>query len=173
VGATNTLDEATQFSNRGASVGVTAPAGTITTDISGPDGMDDGDYTDRFGGTSSACPVVAGVAGLVMSARKDMNAAEVLSLLEETTRPAPFAQPDSDGHDDTYGYGIVDAAAALRSALGVAEELEPAGEPDAGTREPEGKADDSGGCAVAGDARGAGLCVAIALWALRRRRSHL
>lgn len=175
VGATNTLDEATQFSNRGASVGVTAPAGTITTDISGPEGMDDGDYTDRFGGTSSACPVVAGVAGLVMSARKDMSAADVLSLLKATTRPAPFAQPDSEGHDDTYGYGIVDPAAALRSALGVEEEPEPAEEPDAGTREPDGKAQDSGGCVVAGDGPGAGLCVviALALWALRRRRSRL
>jgi subtilisin family serine protease len=170
VGATNNFDEATPYSNRGSSLGVTAPAGTSTTDISGPDGMGDGDYTELFGGTSSACPVVAGVAGLVMSARKDMSAADVLELLQQTTRPAPFAQPDSDGHDATYGYGIVDPAAALRSALGVEEEPEPAGKADAGAGD---TAEDSGGCAVAGDAPNALLFAALALcvWTARRRRS--
>jgi len=174
VGAINTLDEAAQFSNRGASLGVAAPAGTITTDISGADGENDGDYTDLFGGTSSACPVVAGVAGLVMSARKDMSAADVLALLEDTARRAPFAQPGSDGHDVTYGYGIVDPAAALRSALGVEAEPEPEDQADAGAADSRDKTKDSGGCAVAGDAPDTLLLAGIALsvWALRRRRSQ-
>jgi serine protease len=174
VGAINTLDEAAQFSNRGASVGVTAPAGTITTDISGADGESEGDYTDLFGGTSSACPVVAGVAGLLMSARKDMSAGDVLALLEDTARRAPFAQPGSDGHDVTYGYGIVDPAAALRSALGVEEEPEPEDKADAGAADSGAKAKESGGCAVAGDAPDTLLLAGIALsiCALRRRRSQ-
>ena len=175
VGATSNFDEATPFSNRGASVGVTSPAGTITTDISGPDGMDDGDYTDVFGGTSSACPVVAGVAGLVMSARKDMTAADVLELLEETARRAPFAEPDGAGHDPTYGYGIVHPAAALREALGVEEEPESPESKDAGVSEGAGKAQESGGCAVAGDEVGASWLVGIAfaIWVARRRRGGL
>jgi len=177
VGAINTLDEAAQFSNRGASVGVTAPAGTITTDISGSDGMDEGDYTDVFGGTSSACPVVAGVAGLVMSARNDMSAADVLALLQETTRPAPFAQPDSAGHDLTYGYGIVDPVAALRSALQVDEEPEPGDKPDAadGDAGTAARAEaESGGCAVAAGAPDTtlGLGIALAIWIARRRRAQ-
>jgi serine protease len=174
VGAINTLDEAAPFSNRGASVDVTAPAGTLTTDISGSDGMDDGDYTDLFGGTSSACPVVAGVAGLVMSAAKDMSAGDVLALLQETTRPAPFAQPDSTGHDETYGYGIVDPAAALRRALGVKEDPAPEDKPDAGSSEGRDTTQESGGCAVAGDAPDALLFagIALAIWTLRRRRAR-
>jgi MYXO-CTERM domain-containing protein len=162
VGAINNFDEAAPFSNRGSSLGVTSPAGTITTDISGPDGMDDGDYTDVFGGTSSACPVVAGVAGLVMSARKDMTAEDVLALLEQTTRIAPYAQPNTEGHDPTYGYGIVDPAAALRRALGV--EDEPEDKAGAGASE-------SSGCAVTGDSPDALLAaIVLSLLVFRRRR---
>lgn len=168
VGAINNFDEAAPFSNYGASLGVTSPAGTFTTDITGPEGMDDGDYSDLFGGTSSACPVVAGVAGLVMSARKDMSAADVLSLLENTTRIAPYAEPDSRGHDKTYGYGIVDPAAALRMALGVEEEPEPDAKADAGMS----KADDSEGCAVAAGRADVVLLAGmlLCLWSVLRRR---
>lgn len=121
IGAINNFDEAAPFSNRGQSLDLTAPAGTYTTDISGSDGDDRGDYTSLFGGTSSACPIAAGVAALVMSARKDMTAAEVSDLLLQTARKAPFARPDSAGHDPTYGYGIVDPLGALRSALGITD----------------------------------------------------
>ncbi|HET8937189.1 MAG TPA: S8 family serine peptidase [Polyangiales bacterium] len=164
VGAINNFDEAAPFSNYGASLGVTAPAGTFSTDISGPEGMDDGDYTDSFGGTSSACPVLAGVAGLVMSARKDMSAADALELLEKTTRAAPYAEPDSRGHDKTYGFGIVDPAAALRMALGVKEE------PDADMTA--STADDSGGCAVTTARADAVMLLGflLSLWSLLRRR---
>jgi MYXO-CTERM domain-containing protein len=97
-----------------------------------------------------------------------MSAADVLALLEDTARRAPFAQPGSDGHDVTYGYGIVDPAAALRSALGVEDKA------DAGPADSEEGAKDSGGCAVAGDAPDTLLLAGIALsiWALRRRRSQ-
>jgi subtilisin family serine protease len=126
--------------------------------------MDDGDYTDSFGGTSSACPVLAGVAGLVMSARKDMSAADALELLEKTTRAAPYAEPDSRGHDKTYGFGIVDPAAALRMALGVKEE------PDADMTA--STADDSGGCAVTTARADAVMLLGflLSLWSLLRRR---
>jgi serine protease len=175
VGASTNFDEAAPFSNQGASLGVTAPAGTVTTDISGPEGMGDGDYTTSFGGTSSACPVVAGVAGLVMSARADMTAADVRELLEKTARPAPYAEPDSAGHDTTYGYGIVNASAALHEALGVEEE--PDAESDAGASDrPDASQDpgkaDSGGCAVAGGGGHAALLswLGLCLWMWMRRR---
>jgi subtilisin family serine protease len=73
VGAVNNFDEAAPFSNFGASLDLTAPTGTFTTDIAGADGDAPGDYTELFGGTSSACPVVAGVAGLVASADPSLS----------------------------------------------------------------------------------------------------
>jgi subtilisin-like proprotein convertase family protein/subtilisin family serine protease len=40
--------------------------------------------TDSFGGTSSATPLVAGVAGLVISANPNVTALEVISILQQT-----------------------------------------------------------------------------------------
>jgi serine protease len=121
VGAINNFDEATPFSNKGDCLDLTAPTGTVTTDISGPDGDSPDDYTSLFGGTSSACPIVAGVAALVMSARPDMSANDVANLLFSTARLAPFSEPDGAGHDQTYGYGVIAPGPALRFALGLAE----------------------------------------------------
>lgn len=117
VGAVNSFDELAPFSNRGLALDVTAPTGTFTTDLSGPAGEDPGDYTSLFGGTSAACPVVAGVAGLLVSAQPDAGRVELERYLIGTTRPAPFARPDG-GHDIEYGFGIVDATRALERATG-------------------------------------------------------
>ncbi|MCK6546415.1 S8 family serine peptidase [Myxococcota bacterium] len=124
VGALTLFDEATSFSNRGKALDLVAPVGTLTTDISGADGESEGDYTSNFGGTSSACPVVAGVAGLLASAKPGATAREIEQVLISTTRPAPFAQPGPDGHDETYGWGIVSPGHAVAALLGI--------EPDAG-----------------------------------------
>ncbi len=113
VGAINQFDEAAAFSNRGPAVSLVAPTGTLTTDVRGADGDDPSDYTARFGGTSSACPLVAGVAALLASARPDAPAAAIRDALLASTRPAPFATPDATGHDPLYGQGILDPTAAL------------------------------------------------------------
>jgi len=171
IGAINNFDEAAPFSNFGESLDLTAPAGTYTTDISGADGDNSGDYTSLFGGTSSACPVAAGVAALVMSARKDMTASDVSELLLQTARKAPFARPDGAGHDRTYGYGIVDPVAAVRRALDITEP-EPETPPDAGAPRNAGgpsgakttEREDSG-CGVAA-ADGGVRSAPVALWLL-------
>ncbi len=126
VGALTNFDESTSFSNRGLPVDLSAPTGTVTTDLSGAEGDNPGDYTALFGGTSAACPVVSGVAGLLLSQRPTMTAREVHDLLLRTTRRAPFARPDDRGHDVNYGHGIVDPVAAMR-------ELAPPSIVDAGT----------------------------------------
>jgi len=113
VGAINAFDELASFSNSGDPLDLVAPAGTLTTDISGPDGADAGDYTGLFGGTSSACPVAAGVAALLVAANPDRTAFEIERAMIESARPAPFAVPDENGHDALYGYGIIDPTAAL------------------------------------------------------------
>lgn len=127
VGATNNFDEATPFSNRGRSVDVVAPTGTLATDIAGPDGQSEGDYTSFFGGTSSACPLVAGIAGLLVGADPAITASEVRDLLTATAEQSFFATPGPDGHDLLYGYGIVRPEAALRAQQG-----RPPATPDAG-----------------------------------------
>jgi subtilisin family serine protease len=114
VGAVNNFGELAQFSNSGPSLDVVAPVGTSTTDISGPDGSDPGDYTTSFGGTSSACPLVAGIAGLLVSAAPMATATEIENALTSTAKQSLFATPDANGHDNFYGYGLVQAQAALR-----------------------------------------------------------
>jgi subtilisin family serine protease len=62
-------------------------------------------------GTSMAAPHVAGVAALVIEADPLLSNAQVRSVLEGTAqdRGAP-------GWDSTYGWGVVDAQAAVRAA---------------------------------------------------------
>ncbi|WP_437875365.1 S8 family peptidase [Sorangium sp. So ce513] len=172
VGAVNHLEEETSFTNRGSAVDLVAPTGTLTTDIAGREGDDPTDYTSLFGGTSSACPVAAGVAGLLVSAAPELTAAELYDLMIRTARPAPYALPDEDGHDPIFGYGIIDPVAALREVLGD----EPPTPPLEGEGEPAGDADEQGGCACAaagaasGDRRGLAAAALLGLAAAARRR---
>lgn len=61
-----------------------------------------------FPGTSMATPHVTGVAALVWSARPSLTATEVRTLLESTAKDL-----GEKGHDTRYGYGLVQAKAAL------------------------------------------------------------
>ncbi len=121
IGAINQFDDKTSFTNFGAPIDLVAPIGTLTTDITGPGGLDPTDYTINFGGTSSACPVAAGVAALIASAAPEKTSAEIVDLLVKTARPAPYASPDASGHDKVFGYGIVDPVRALTVALGLVD----------------------------------------------------
>lgn len=76
----------------------------VTVDVSGAD------YA-RQSGTSMATPHVSGVAALVWSARPDLTAAQVREALEKSARPLGPA-----GKDDKYGWGLVQAPAAIAKA---------------------------------------------------------
>ncbi|SEM20776.1 PA domain-containing protein [Stigmatella aurantiaca] len=65
------------------------------------------DYT-RLTGTSMATPHVTGVAALVWSARPSLTALQVRELLEKSAKNL-----GPDGKDNTFGYGLVQAKAAL------------------------------------------------------------
>jgi len=165
VGAVNNFGELTQYSNSGHSVDVVAPTGTLTTDIAGPGGAGDGDVTTTFGGTSSACPIVAGIAGLVLAAAPDLTADEVNALLQDTAKQSLFATPDDDGHDLAYGFGLVQPAAALDAVL--------VNNGDDGDNGDDDNSDGAsplydGGCAAAG-APAASSWLALVLWSLNRR----
>lgn len=167
IGAITQFDDKTSFTNYGAALDLVAPVGTITTDIQGAAGYETSDYTNLFGGTSSACPVAAGVAGVLVSAAPEKTAAELYEVMIRTARPAPFAVPDESGHDPVYGFGVVDPVAALNAVL----------EPEVPTPTPptsNSPAEEEGGCAMTGRSpKGAGvalLAAALAAWGVCRRR---
>ncbi|MBP0020790.1 MAG: S8 family serine peptidase [Cyanobacteria bacterium SBLK] len=101
--------------------------GIFTTDIMGNLGYDPGNFTRDFGGTSSACPVVAGVAGLVLSANPDLTAREVKEILQQTADKIvdrdrdpqlglQLGTYDRNGHSQWFGYGKVNAYQAVQEA---------------------------------------------------------
>lgn len=81
-----------------------------------------GDYTDDFGGTSSACPGVAGVVALMLEVNPALTHAEVKALLAascDKIDPDGGAY-DGDGHSAQYGFGRVNAVRAVSLARGAA-----------------------------------------------------
>jgi subtilisin-like proprotein convertase family protein/subtilisin family serine protease len=102
--------------------------GIVTADRVGPLGYSSSDYTSSFGGTSSACPLVAGIAALVLSANPALTAQEVREILESTadkivdnsTDPQlglAFGDYDENGHSQWFGYGKVNAFKAVQEAV--------------------------------------------------------
>ncbi len=78
-----------------------------------------GDYTARFGGTSSACPLVAGIAGLVISADRTLTRDQVKEILKSTADKIGGASSyDASGHHAEFGFGRVNAFAAVSQAAG-------------------------------------------------------
>lgn len=125
VSASTDQDLFASYSNFGNSLDFCAPSnggvtsGTWTTDRLGSVGYSSGDYTGAFGGTSSASPLAAGVAALVMSANPYLSWDEVRDVLRDTAvkiDPAGGAY-DGAGYSTKYGFGKVNAAAAVAEAL--------------------------------------------------------
>jgi subtilisin family serine protease len=83
------------------------------------DGDPAGNFTSRFGGTSSACPGAAGVAALVLSANPDLTREEVKTIIAKTCDKIDETGGNYDAHgwSPLYGYGRVNAEAAVRLAL--------------------------------------------------------
>jgi hypothetical protein len=94
---------------RGGTLGIT------TTDRTGADGYSAGDYFNDFSGTSSATPLAAGVAGLVLSINPNLTRAQVQRILELTADriDGATAAYDANGFSSTHGYGRVNAHHAV------------------------------------------------------------
>jgi len=82
------------------------------------DGDSDGEYTNSFGGTSSSCPGAAGVVALMLARNPELTPVEVKELIKGTCEKidAGNGEYDSDGHSTNYGYGRVNARAAVEAA---------------------------------------------------------
>jgi serine protease len=119
VGATRFDETRSYYSNYGASVDLVAPGGDMGVDQN-KDGYGDGVLQQTFGnktndwgyyffqGTSMATPHVAGVAALVLAHGNTANVFELRSALEESADDLGPA-----GRDSEYGWGLVNAFAAL------------------------------------------------------------
>ncbi len=98
--------------------------GIWTTDRTGWSGYNarptpEGNYTDTFGGTSSACPGAAGVAALVLARNPDLRWDEVKDILKRCCDQidAQAGGYDADGHSPKYGFGRLNARRAVELAL--------------------------------------------------------
>ena len=104
VSSTTSSDTRSSFSSYGSAVSLAAPgSGIWTTGLNGT-------YKST-NGTSFSSPIAAGVAAMMMSARPDLGPDTIQSLLYSTAVDLGTA-----GRDIYYGYGRVNAAAAVAAA---------------------------------------------------------
>ncbi|MCQ4921489.1 S8 family serine peptidase [Tissierella carlieri] len=103
VGAVDSNRRRASFSNYGTGLELMAPGVNIYSTIPG-------NQYQTNSGTSMASPHVAGVAGLMRSVNRNASVSEIRSVLRNTAQYA--------GNSTEYGYGIVDAYAAVQAISG-------------------------------------------------------
>lgn len=139
VSAINDKGRASWYSEPGANILVCAPSnggkeGITTTDRTGDQGYNveggtveypdfsDFDYTNTFGGTSSATPAVAGVVALMLQANPNLTYRDVQEILVRTAKKNDPYDGDwvTNGggfhFNVRYGAGLIDAQAATSMA---------------------------------------------------------
>ncbi len=131
IGASTDQGKLAAYSNVGPEVSVVAPSsggvrGIYSTDVSYPGrgfntgrvnaGGADGHHTNDFGGTSSATPLVAGIAALALSVKPELDRDGLQELIEKTADKIGRGY-DGNGHSPRFGHGRVNAANAVATAL--------------------------------------------------------
>ncbi len=129
VSAVGPTAELAWYSNKGSQIELAAPGGS-------------GDYPDNevwsttysrndasptyegWPGTSMACPHVSAVAALCLSVNPDLSPAQLRSVLQSTA-----VDLGAGGRDSDYGFGLVDAQAAVERSLELAS-APPASKPE-------------------------------------------
>ena len=94
-------------------------SGLRTTDRLQKEGYTEGDYTNIFGGTSGACPGMAGVVALMLAANPDLNPSEIKDIIRTSCVQIDAEKGAYDaatGHSRWYGYGRIDAGKAVQNA---------------------------------------------------------
>ena len=135
VAATTSKDKHADYSNRGREVTICAPSNgdwPITAARASwdegiswetgeyrwwRDGRSRGSNYKHFGGTSSACPLVAGICALILSANPELTAKEVKEILIQTADQIGGPGEYVNGHSLKYGHGRVNADKAVAEAL--------------------------------------------------------
>ncbi len=101
------VNEAGKVSTRASSQGITLGVMAASENLVG---AIPGDRYALWDGTSGATPIVAGIAALVRAAYPELDAANVINRILMTAKPQTDRSPDP-----LYGYGIIDAYAAVTS----------------------------------------------------------
>ncbi|GAB3385245.1 S8 family serine peptidase [Azotobacter armeniacus] len=135
----NSTGNIANYSSYGAHVLVSAPAGSVTTDLmdsAGYNGLLNDDYTSAFNGTSAAGPVAAGVIALMLDANPGLGWRDVQNILAyssvgtgslysgiRTDENFMWKWNGADNWNggglhfsEDYGYGMVNAFNAVRMA---------------------------------------------------------
>jgi subtilisin family serine protease len=136
VAASNDKGKKSAYSDFGGAVWCAFPSnhgflsvtpGIWTTDRSGASGYNPGtaskgdaagNFTNSFGGTSSACPGVAGVAALIIARNPDLRWDQVKDIIKQSCDKIDTAggQYDANGHSPFFGFGRVNAKKAVELA---------------------------------------------------------
>lgn len=136
VAACNDSSKRSAYSDRGKAIWCSFPSndgepsltpGIWTTDRTGHAGYNpgsasqgdsNGNYTNSFGGTSSAAPGAAGVVALVLATNPTLTPTDVKDILRSTSDRIDDRgrQYDQDGHSKSFGYGRLNAARAVAAA---------------------------------------------------------
>lgn len=136
----NSSGNISSYSTYGAHVLVSAPAASVTTDLlgssAGYNGLLSNDYTNRFGGTSAAGPVTAGVVALMLDANPNLGWRDVQNILAYSAIGVGSLYSGINTNEnfvwkwngannwnggglhfsEDYGYGMVNAFNAVRMA---------------------------------------------------------
>jgi subtilisin family serine protease len=125
VGASNDQGRRSRYSNYGKGLEFVAPSsdfgrpGITTTDVARKNrGFSLGSaYTNVFGGTSSATPLAAGIAALVLSVNPKLTWTEVRQILRSTADKIDSRGGNyKNGVSAQYGHGRLNAAGAVAAA---------------------------------------------------------
>jgi len=140
VGAFDSQSQQAYYSEPGANLVICAPSngsspalGITTVDRSGAVGyntgstsseISDANYTQTFGGTSSATPTLSGIIALILEANPNLGWRDVQEIImrsakkvnpTDTDWKTPVA-PDNINHNHKFGAGLIDATAAVNMA---------------------------------------------------------
>jgi subtilisin family serine protease len=120
VGASTDFGLRSDYSQFGANLDFLAPSSggrkaICTTDRMGAKGDDPNNYSQSFGGTSAATPLASGVAALMLSRNASLTADRIRTILQQTCQRIGD-EPYAAGRNDYYGYGRIDARAAVTAA---------------------------------------------------------
>jgi subtilisin-like proprotein convertase family protein len=141
VGALNDQANRATYSNPGANVNISAPAGldslrfqgTSTTDRMGSDGYNNtvnfplGDHTDQnytanFNGTSSAAPLVSGCIALILEANPNLGWRDLQEIImttatmNDTNHSGWFTNSGGFTFNNDFGAGMINAGAGVQMA---------------------------------------------------------
>lgn len=134
VAACNDTGKRSVYSDYGSQVCVSFPSGDFgwkafqhpaplseglrTTDRTNKPGYTTDNYTNSFGGTSGACPGMAGVVALLIGVNPNLTPTEVRGIIQKSCDviDKDGGEYDKNGHSIYYGYGRINAEKAVNTA---------------------------------------------------------